>query len=383
MCHLTIIVISMALICCNLSQANELNLQRFPEKCLYVNSYYGEYDAKQKQCGFPSKSLKGPKIEKWLQPEKLKKKHQIGVLFPHFKNSYWSVVNYGIITEARKLNIGIKLLYAGGYEEIEKQKEQFNQLIEEKVDGIILASINYTALDSLIEKTVKKGIPVVEVITDVYAPAIRAKALISFYEMGYRAGEFIINNLRSEEKINVAFFPGPINSGWAPETLKGFFEILKKNPGKIKLLPPKWGDTDYDIQRELLVTALKKHPDIDYIVGNAVAADVAVDILKEMRLNRRIKIVSTYLMPTLYEKIKNGLVTASPCDLSAVQGKIAVDMIVRILNGEKPGKDFPFRAGPFIPVISNDTIGAFSYEDFFGPANFKPVFNLTPTLHKQ
>lgn len=50
-------------------------------------------------------------------------------------------------------------------------------------------------------------------------------------------------------------------------------------------------------------------------------------------------------------------------------------MIVRILNGEKAGIDFPFQSGPCVPIISKDNISEFEYEDLFGSKEYIPVLN--------
>ncbi len=196
--------------------------------------------------------------------------------------------------------------------------------------------------------------------------------------MGLKAAEFVIKDSTARGKIKVAFFPGPKGSGWAPETLKGFFEVQRKHPGKIKLLPPKWGDTGYNEQRRLIEKVLDKHRNTDYIVGNAVAAEVAIEVLGEKELSGQVKIVSTYIIPTLYEKIEKGLVAAAPSDITVAQGKMSVDMMVRLLEGERPGKDFPFRSGPLIPIITPHDIGQYGYEELFGSPGFKPIFEVNP-----
>jgi protein TorT len=53
-------------------------------------------------------------------------------------------------------------------------------------------------------------------------------------------------------------------------------------------------------------------------------------------------------------------------------------MMVRIFNGEVPGRDFPFRAGPFIPMVTPANIANFPYEGLFGPRDFQPVFHMDP-----
>jgi protein TorT len=60
---------------------------------------------------------------------------------------------------------------------------------------------------------------------------------------------------------------------------------------------------------------------------------------------------------------------------------MAVDMMVRLLNGETPGDKeagFPFRSGPVIQIISKETMEQWSYERLFGPRGFKPVFRYDP-----
>jgi len=345
-----------------------------------VNSYYGVYDVKQKKSGQPSASYGAAKAEDWVPPEKANKPYVIGVSFPHLKDPYWLAVNYGIVAEAKRLGVGIRLVAAGGYTELEQQVGQVENLAQQKVNGIILGAISYTALDPAIAEISKQGIPVLEVINDVQAQAIAGKALVSFYDMGRHAGEFVVSDAKTagKKEVNVVFLPGPAGSGWAPDTLDGFKEAIKTFDGKINILAVKWGDTGKNVQLNLIENALKTFPKIDYLVGNAVAADAAVGPLAESGREKSVKVVSTYIIPPLYEKIQKGLVAAAPSDLTVTQGRMAVDMMVRILNGQKAGKDFPFRSGPIIPTLTKSNIDKYPYELLFGPKDFRPEFKVEP-----
>lgn len=96
---------------------------------------------------------------------------------------------------------------------------------------------------------------------------------------GYAAGEFVAKDSGGQE-VTAVFLPGPAGSGWAPNTVDGFqAAVEEKVPGKVKILDVKWGDTGKDVQVSLLEDALNAYPDVTYIVGNAVAADAAPDIL--------------------------------------------------------------------------------------------------------
>jgi periplasmic protein TorT len=376
LCGLTMWVMASLVGCLVVAVAANVAAAEKPWWPVKVNSYYGKYDAKQKDAGKPARSLEGPKAEEWTPPAKANKPYTLGVSFPHLKDPYWLAVDYGIVKEAERLGVGIQLVAAGGYTELQKQVDQVENLAQQKVDGIILASISYAALDPLVHETVKKGTPVIEVINDIQAPSIQAKALVSFYDMGFKAGEFVIADAAGKKDVNVVFLPGPAGSGWAPDTLDGFKEATKNFPGKVNILAVKWGDTGKNVQLNLIEDALQTFPKIDYLIGNAVAADAAVGPLAESNRADAVKVVSTYIIPPLYDKIKQGRVAAAPSDLTVIQGRMAVDMMVRILNGEKPGKDFPFRAGPIIPTITKANIDQYPYEMLFGDRSFRPQFKV-------
>ena len=354
----------------------------FPLECLgqeiSVSSYYGKYDVTRKKPGQHCLSLRGPKMEQWTTPAKPNKRYQVGVSFPHLKDVYWLAVDYGIVNEARKLGVGITLVEAGGYDNLAKQQEQVRGLVKDGIDGLILGSISYTKNNELVEEVVKQGIPVIEVINDIEAGAISAKALVSFYDMGFFAGEYVAGRAEADGKklVKVAFLPGPKGSGWADETLLGFRAATEFFDGEMQVLGVKWGDTGAAAQSTLIKQALKEYPDIDYLVGNAVAAAEAPKLLKEA--GSKACVVGTYITPPVYEGIQNGSIAAAPADRAADQARIAVGMVVRLLGGEKPGDDFPFRAGPLIPVITQKNIKDYPYEQLFGPRTFKPVFRLEP-----
>jgi protein TorT len=282
------------------------------------------------------------------------------------------------VDEARSIGVGIRLVEAGGYDNLPTQQAQLTELAQAGVDGIILGSISYTGNNDIVAALAEDGVPVIEVINDIEAGAIAAKALVSFYDMGFFAGEHVAAQAEAEDKdaVSVLFLPGPKGSGWADDTLVGFQAATEFAMADITLLDVKWGDTGAKAQSELLVEALAAHPEVDYIVGNAVAADVAVDILQQAE--RSAKIVSTYITPPVYDHIREGDIEAAPADMTVDQARIAVGMMVRLLNGEEPGKDFPFRAGPLIPVVTRTSIGEISYERLFGPRDFTPVFEMKP-----
>jgi len=345
---------------------------------LLVNSYYGTYDAASKTPGLAAKSLTGPKTENWRTSAPAKRYH-IGVLFPHLQDPYWRTANYGIVSYARKLGLQITLYTAGAYIDFGNQRAQMLGLIcNRRVDGILLVAVDYTKLDPCVAKADRAGIPVVGLINDIHAPAIRAKSAVSFFDMGYQVGRYILRHARGAD-CKIALFPGPENTGWAPDTVPGFAAALTDGKGarqQIVVLKPLYGDTRPDVQRMRLdMLQRKENHQVDYIVANAVAAVEAIGFLNKHRdIQPRAKIVSTYITDPVYDQIKKGSILAAPSEQALSQCRIGLDMIVNILNGDIAGQDFPFRAAPLIPMITADNIDRHDYEALFGPKGFEPVY---------
>jgi protein TorT len=57
--------------------------------------------------------------QKFYTPlERAQKKWRIRVFIPHLKDDYWLGVNYGLIHEARRLEVSLSIFEAGGYDQL-------------------------------------------------------------------------------------------------------------------------------------------------------------------------------------------------------------------------------------------------------------------------
>lgn len=338
-----------------------------------VKGYYGDYQIVGKRSGHPAPSFKEPVSELWVMPTP-KREYHIGVLIPHLKDSYWIAANYGLITHAEKLGIKITIKSVTGYGDFGDQRHQFLEMAQDPaIDGIVLSTVDYLKMDKYVERVVDSGKPVVGMINDIHAPDIAAKAMVSYYDAGYKTGRFVVKD-SNNRKIRVAVLPGPENAGWAADMYNGFVDAMataQQQGQQIEIIYPLYGDTRVKVQRLRLSLLLKEIDTLDYVVGNAVAATEAVKIFATK--SQKLKIVSFYITGDVYDQIKRGTIKAAPFDQTIKISEIALDMMVRTLNGEKPGRDFPFRAGPEYLVITTENVDQYRYEDLFGERDFKPV----------
>lgn len=301
----------------------------------------------------------------------------ICVSFPHIKDTYWLAVNFGISQEIKRFAGTMHLFQAGGYDNLDTQIKQIQQCVEEGADGVIIGSISYDGLNGLVAKLKSKQIPVIDVINGMSTKDVSAKSLVSFEEMAYKAGEYIVDMYQADETetVNVAWFPGPEGAGWVASGNKGFFDAIAGS--NIEVVETRYGDIGMVEQSELINDVLDEHSNnLDYIVGTGLTAEAAVKILRKRGLNKRIKIISYYMTYGVYRNILRGKILAAPTDSSVIQGRIAVDQLVRILNGEQYFK----HVGPILYVIDSKNIHNFDRESMLAPNGFQTTYTVNRNI---
>src|SRR6266446_10476451 len=153
---------------------------------------------------------------------KASKKWSICVSFPHMKDAYWMGVDYGVVEESKRLGVKMQLVEAGGYTELKKQISQIEDCVAAGANAVVIGAISETGLNKLVEEISAKGIPVIDVINGINSPKLSAKSLVSFAEMGYQAGEYLVKmHPKGSKTVKVAWFPGPPGAGWVVAGNKG------------------------------------------------------------------------------------------------------------------------------------------------------------------
>ena len=302
---------------------------------------------------------------------KAEKAWDICVSFPHMKDAYWLAVNYGVVAEAERLGVKMQLVEAGGYTNLAKQVSQIEDCVARGTDAVVIGAISFDGLNNLVKEIRGKGIPVIDVINGMSSSDLSAKSLVSFGEMGYKAGEYIAKmHPKGSGKVKVAWFPGPPGAGWVEAGNQGFVEAVAN--ADIEIVDTKYGDTGKEIQLKLVEDTLEAYPDINYVVGTSPTSEAAVQLLRDRGLSDQIKVLAYYFTPGVYQNIKRGRVLAAPTDSAVIQGRVAIDQAVRILEG----KHYLKHAGPALYVIDKSNVETFHYESSLAPADFKPTFNV-------
>src|SRR5205823_5232029 len=93
---------------------------------------------------------------------------------------------------------------------------QIEDCVVNGAQAVIIGAISYDGLNNLVKEVAGKKIPVIDVINGMSSADISAKSLVSFGEMGFKAGEYIAKlHPKGSGKVKVAWFPGPPGAGGA------------------------------------------------------------------------------------------------------------------------------------------------------------------------
>ncbi len=292
------------------------------------------------------------------------------VLYPHLKDAYWLSVNYGMVEEARRLGVAFDVFEAGGYPNLSRQIEQLKGCASDEFDAVILGTVSYAGLTAEVERIARLK-PVIAAVNDIDDSGITAKASVPWTEMGAAAGRFLAQrHPKGSPPVTVAWFPGPQGAGWVTFVEAGFRKGLSDSSAEIVMT--RFGDTGTEEQVLLVEEVLEAMPDVDYLVGSGPMAEAAVPILRARGLEGKVGVVSTYMSHAVYRGLMRKRILGAPTDSPVMQGRLAIEMAVRSLEGSLEVR----HAGPKIAIVTPDQGSDAIIESSLAPASFVPVFSL-------
>lgn len=303
--------------------------------------------------------------------DKATRKWSICVSLPHLKDPFFVAVNYGMVEEARRLGVSMQTMDAGGYTALNTQITQIENCVARGAQAVVLAAIAADGMNNVLTQLKAKGIPVVDAINGVTSPDTAVRVLTSPREEGLRAGQYLAAKHPAGSKaVKVAWLPGPAGAGFVEAFSSGFHEGIKGSA--VVVAETKYGDVGKEVQARLVEDLLQTHKDLDYIAGTAVTAEGAVPLLKARRLADKVKLVSVYMTPRVYELVRSGDVEAAGAAPVPLLGRIMLDSAVRVLEKKVEFTD----VNTLGKVWTKADISSLEKNFVLAPAQFRPVFAL-------
>ena len=308
---------------------------------------------------------------------------KIAVLIPHLKDPFWLGVNYGIIEQAKRLDVEVQIFVAEGYHDLVGQLIHMEEAIEKKFDAIILSPISMTENDQSVAKAKAAGIPVFMAVNDMRSDDLVLKVNALVYDMGKKSMEWVINDAKKcgLKEINVALQPGPKGAGWVMAEVDGTNDAIQKSSIKVNMLDIQYGESGPIEQAHLTEGLIKRFGEkINYLIVCNVGAFAAVLPIKEAGLLGKIKIVGNDLVRESVMAITKGEIAAASDTRGVDIVRVAMNTVVNYLEGRIKKQDIPHDIILEVLVVDQSNFAQYPFSGSLPPDGFKPTLHYKPLM---
>jgi len=300
------------------------------------------------------------------RPPRPAKAYRIGALITQLANPHFIGMAYGIEEEARALGATIILHDAGGYQFLDRQIAQMEDLIANRVDAILLVAVSGPGTVPVVEKAYAARIPVININVMTANPhvAIRIRSDDKF--LGRREGELMAQALGG--KGNVVMLKAA--AGASPFELRsaGFKEYLKANTS-IRILGEQNSVNTPDQGLKLMEDFMQTFPQID---GVMCAADFlaigAAQAIRAAGKAGKIKIVTVDLQPDAEKLLRDGLINGAIVQTAQIMGRWGVRAAINVLAG----RQVPPQLFTPIFIVTKPNVDTVDFALERGPVGWKP-----------
>ena len=262
---------------------------------------------------------------------------RIGVVPKAVAHVFWQSVHAGAVAAAREADVDIEWKGPPKETDFTRQIEIVDAMINARLDGIVMAPTEATALVTVVERAEREGIPVA-----IFDSGINTEKYVSFvatnnYEAGVLAARQMAERLDSKGRIVVVKnVPG---SASTTQREKGFEETLSREFPEIHILAEQYCMSDRARALAVSENMLTAHPDLDGVFASAEPGTIgAAKALRSRGLAGKVRFVGFDFSDTIEKDLTDGVVDSLVVQDPFNIGYEAVKTIVAKLNGEIPEK---------------------------------------------
>ncbi len=307
--------------------------------------------------------------DEYPRPPKPAKHYTIGVLLPMLSNPHFVGQAYGYIDEGQQLGARIILHEAGGYQYIEKQVSQMEDLIASKVDAIDLVATNGSGTIPAVEAAARHGIPVINcnVMTDSNKVAARIRSDDS--QAGRMEAEYMAKALNG--RGNVVMLRGPAGTSWAQIRGDSFKKRLAELAPGIKIVGEQYSQSTPAEGMRLMEDFLQTYPRIDGVYNGAdMTAVGANQAIRAVGKGGKIVTTEVDFQPDSEKFMREGVLSAAVVQQSVIIGRWCIRATINVLE-KRPIPNGGVLWTPLL-LVTRDNIDKTDWRGVRAPAGWKP-----------
>lgn len=285
-----------------------------------------------------------------------------------FTGNSWNVQTFTTVQRAAKADPEIsKLIVANAETSVEKQISQINDMIDKRVDGIVVVAASETALNPTLDAAMKEGIPVVATDHNVKNDRITSQIWVDQVKWGEVTAQWLIDKIGPRGGKIVVLNGAPGNSAnndrWGGA--KKVFDAHKE----IEILAIANADWDQAKAQPIVATWLAAYPQIDGVWSQGGAMTAAAMIEFEKAGRKLVPMVGEAYNGFMKMWVKNqpkGFTSIAPV-LPNFDVQIALEVAKRAARGERMPKIVKVP----LTIITDDTVKAHVMDD--KPDDYWPI----------
>lgn len=274
-----------------------------------------------------------------IKVPKPKKKYTVGIAVQSSFIPMHLRIGKAAELEGKKYGIESVILYGGGYGDVAKQVSQMEDLVQRKVNGIVLGPVSFEGLAPVVDEAVKKGIKVVEFITLSKSEKKMSAVTNDDEKIGRIMAEGHAQQLGGKGKV--VMISGAAGAFWSKARSDGYRKLMKEKYQGIQILDEKWmAPIETGATMKVAEDLLLAHPDINGIYTTITAmARGAARAVEAAGKKGKIKLVAAALEGTEdIAPLFDGTLAAIVSEPGVLYGKWAMDYLIKALEGEKVPK---------------------------------------------
>ncbi|GGA44299.1 sugar-binding protein [Paenibacillus physcomitrellae] len=251
-------------------------------------------------------------------------------------NPYWVRVEKGAEQAAKELGIDIE--FAGAIRNnMEEQLSLLEKAIAARVDAIIVQGLNEESFTPVIDKAVRRGIPVITIDTD--APGSKRLAYVGTDNeaAGERLGRLIVQTTGGVGKIGVII--GSDQAESQLQRLNGLKKAVADYKG-LELVEVRSSNISHMQAIQQAANMLMRHPEITIMVGTSATDAMGVLQAAQSLKRDKLKIIGFDNQKETLDAITRGQIEASVAQQPFLMGQMAVQLLNEHFQGKQLEPDY-------------------------------------------
>ncbi len=277
--------------------------------------------------------------------------HKFGATYMTMNNPFFEVINETI--RATVESNGDILITRDPALDAVRQTQQIYDLIDEGVEAIFIAPVDFEEIIPAVEYGRKKGIKIIFVDTEIYDESLADCIVVSDnYHAGVLCAEYL---LQKEAEGKILIFEHSTTKS-SNDRVEGFADTIAGN-GNFEIVDRLEYAGQLEIAMPLMIEELKKGEDFDTVFCiNDVGALGVMAALKDYGRLDDIAVLGVDGAPEAKAMIKEKIMLATSAQYPSEIGQSAVDQLYNMIEGRSVEKKIKVS----VNLISEENIDEFS-----------------------